>query len=94
MIISEVRDGSADPRGGPGRVEALLGWSGTGRGTLEKVWDGLGNLGKSRTVRSTIREVQDGSRDPRKGPGQVGGPFTRSGTGRGTLEKVRDGLGK
>ena len=36
----EVRDGSGEPRGGPGRVEGLSGRSGTGRVNLEEVRDG------------------------------------------------------
>ena len=37
-------------------------------------------------------EVLDGSGDPQGGPGRVGGPAERSGTGRVNLEDVRDRL--
>ena len=40
-----------------------------------------------------LGEIQDGSEDPRKGPGRVKGPYDRSGTGRGTLCVVRPGRG-
>ena len=42
LTLGEVRDGSGDPRGGPGRVEGPSGWYGQGRGTLGEVWDELG----------------------------------------------------
>ena len=48
--LGEVRDGSEDPRGGPGRVGGPLERSGMGRGTLGK-------------VRRTLREVRDRSED-------------------------------
>ena len=37
--------------------------------------------------------VLDGSWDTLGGPGRVGGPIGRSGTGRGTLGEVRNGSG-
>ena len=43
--------------------------------------------------RGTLREVWDGSEEPRGGPGRFVGPSDRSGTGRGTLVEVRDGSG-
>ena len=46
-----------------------------------------------RTGRGTIREVWDGSRDPRGGPKRVGENSERSGMDRGILGEVRDGLG-
>ena len=39
----EVRDGSGDPRGGPGRVEGPSGRSGTGRRTHGEVLHGSGD---------------------------------------------------
>ena len=51
----EVRDGSADPRIGPGWVGRLSGRSRTGLETLEEVRDGSGIL----------REVRNGSGDIR-----------------------------
>ena len=39
----------------------------------------------------TLMKVQDGSRDPRGGPGRVKGSSRRFGTGRGTLKEVQDG---
>ena len=59
----------------------ILGRSGTGWGTRGDVQDGLGDLGE---VRETLEEIWDGSGDPPKSPGRVGGPSERSGTGRGT----------
>ena len=43
--------------------------------------------------RGILSKFQDRSVDTRRGPGWVGGPSGRSGTGRGNLEKVWDGLG-
>ena len=37
--LDEVRNESRKPRGGPGGVEGPLRMFGTGRGTLEEVWD-------------------------------------------------------
>ena len=54
--------------------------SGTGRGTHKEVPNGL-------------KELRDVSQDSRRGPGRVGGPSRRSGTGRETLGMVRDGSG-
>ena len=67
--LAEVRDWVEDPQGGPRRVWGPSGRSGTGRGTLEEVWDGSGILG----------EVLDGLRDSRGGLGRVGDP--RGGVG-------------
>ena len=41
----------------------------------------------------TINEVRDWLGDPRGGPGRVGGPTGRSGTGLRTYGEVRDELG-
>ena len=41
--------------------------------------------------RVTFREVRDGSENPRRGPGRVGGKSGRFGMGRETLGEVRDG---
>ena len=49
-----------------------------------EVWDELGTLG----------EVRDESEDPPGSPGRVWGSTWKSGMGRGTLGKVRDGSGK
>ena len=57
--------------------------SGTDRMTLGEVRDRTG----------TFLEVQDGSGEPRGGPGRVEGPWRKSGMGQGTLPEVRDGLG-
>ena len=43
--------------------------------------------------RETLPKVWDRSGDPRRGPGLVGGPFLRSGTGWGTLGEVQDWSG-
>ena len=81
---------SGDLRGGLGRIGRTLGRTGTGRGTLEEVWDG-----------ST--DPRGGPGNPRRSPERVGGPLVRSGkgrgpsgrsgTGRGTLGEVRDESG-
>ena len=82
--LLEVRDGLADPQGGPGRFEVPSWRSWTGRGTLGEVRDGLwdprggpgrigGHSGRSGMGRGTLEEVR------------VLGPSGRSGTGRGTL---------
>ena len=42
----------------------------------------------------TLGLVWDRSRDPQEGLGYVGGLSVRSGTGKGTLEEVRDWLQK
>ena len=55
--LGEVRDGSGDPRGGPGQIVGPSGRSRTGQRTLKEVRDGSG----------TLAEVLDGSRDPRGG---------------------------
>ena len=41
----------------------------------------------------TLGEVRDGLGDPRGGPGRIGRPSERSGTGRVTLPVFRDGYG-
>ena len=89
--IGEVRDDSKDPpKGsglvrdhwvGPGRNEGPSGRSATGWMTLEEVREKVGGpLLKSGTVKVTLREVREGSRIPRGGPGRVGGPSGRSDT--------------
>ena len=47
----------------------------------------------SETGQGTLDDVLDGSRDPWRGPGLVGRPTGRSGTGWGTNGEVRYGLG-
>ena len=42
---------------------------------------------------NTLREVWDGSVHPEGGPGRVGTPSGRCGTGRDTLREVMDKLG-
>ena len=42
--LVEVRNGSVDPRGGPGLIGGPSGRFGTGWVTLVEVWDGLGTL--------------------------------------------------
>ena len=65
----EVRDGSGDIWGGPGRVKGPLGRSGTG---LEKCGTVEAPTGRSKTGQETLREVRDGLGDPRGGPERVG----------------------
>ena len=66
-----------------GWVGGPSGWSGTGRGTIGKVWDGLRDPpGSLRRVRGPTQKSETGW-----------GPSVRSGTGRGTFGKVRDGSG-
>ena len=48
-------------------------------------------LGKSRMGRGTLGEVWDGSKEPPGGSGRVEGTSRRSGTGRETIEEVREG---
>ena len=43
--------------------------------------------------RDTLRKVWDGSEHPLEGPGRVGTPAGRYGTGRDTLREVRDRSG-
>ena len=78
-----VRDGSEDPRGGPGRV------GGTSVG-LGRVWGPTERFG---TGRGTHKEVRDGSGQPRGGLVWVGGPTRRSGKGLETLGRSGTGLG-
>ena len=88
-----VQNGSRDHRGGPGGFEGPSGRSGMSWETHPKVTGReVGPSRRSRTGCGTLGEVEDGSGDPRKGPGLVSGPSRRSGTGRGTFEEVRDGL--
>ena len=91
LTLGEVRDGSGDPRGGPGRVEGPSGSSGTGRGTLGEVWDGSRDpRGVPEMGRGTLGEVRDGSVDPQKSLGRVAGPSLKSGTGRETFIQFQD----
>ena len=58
-------------------------------------------MGRFGTGQVTLEEVRDGSKDPRVGPGRVGGnsescglirgPSGRPGTGRVTHEEIQDG---
>ena len=79
----EVRDGSLDSRGGPGRFVGLSGRFETGRETLGEVRnrlryprvirDGSGvPTGRSRMGRGTLELIRDGSSDSQGGPGRVG----------------------
>ena len=43
--------------------------------------------------RGTLREDKDVSIYPRRGPGRVGGPSSRSGTGQGTIGRSGTGRG-
>ena len=81
--LGQVRDRSGDT---PKR-------SGMGRAILGEVWDVSGDPrgGPGQDEGPSQRSV--GSGDPRGGPVWVGGPSGRSGTGRGTLEEVRDRSG-
>ena len=73
-----------------------------GKGTLGEVLDGSESFGEVQDGLETLGEVRDGSGDPRGDPGRVRGPskrswtgrslLGRSGTGRGTIAEVRDGL--
>ena len=62
--LGEVRDGSRDPREGPGRVERPSEWSGTGQGTLREVRDGSGTLGEVWDRLVTLGKFGDGLGDP------------------------------
>ena len=62
--IGEVRDGSGDPKEGPGWVGGPLGRSGTGRGFLRWFGTGRGPSRSSGTGRETLREVRAGSGHP------------------------------
>ena len=53
---------------------------------------GRGTLGEVRDVLGILPEVQDGSTNPRDGPGWGCGCSWWTGTGRGTLPEVRHGL--
>ena len=93
-------DRSGDPLRGPGRVGGPSAMSETGRGTLEEVrdrlldsWIGPGWVGVPRESLGRVGELRDGMEGPRGDPGWVGGPSGRSKSGRGTLGKVRNGLG-
>ena len=98
--IWEVRDGSGEPRGGPGRDARPSGRSETGRNNITSYEHAQGNLGEVRvgsvdpresgTGQRTLGVVRDGTRDHLGSPGRVGGTSRRSGTGRGTLGDVRD----
>ena len=81
--LGMVRDGSEDPREGPGRGRGPSGRSGTGLRTLGAVRDRSGHTQK----------VRDGSGYSPEGTGWVWGLLGRSETGLGTLGEVQDGLG-
>ena len=94
--LEEDWDRSGDARGVPRRVEGPMGRFGTSRETISKVRNGSGDSpeGSGRVIRDRLwdpRKEPDGSRDPRVGSRQVGGPSWRFGTGRETLVEVRDG---
>ena len=59
--LEVVRDGSGDPRKGPGGVEGASGRSGRGQGAS----------GRSGRGRETLGEVRHGLGDPRGGSGLV-----------------------
>ena len=61
--LGDVRDGSVDPWGGPGRFVRPSGRSRTVRETL----------GEVRDLSEDLCEELDWSEDPRGGPGWVGG---------------------
>ena len=83
--LSEFRDVSVDPRGGPRRVGGPSVSFRLGRGTRGEVLNGSGTICRSGTGRWTVGEVQNGSGENWGGPERVGGPTARSVTGRGTL---------
>ena len=60
-----------------------------GRGTWGRSATGLETLGDVQDKSEDLGEVREGSRDPRKGLGQVEGPTGRSGTGWGGVERVK-----
>ena len=66
--LRKVRDESGHPERCPGRVGTPYGWSKTRLGTLGEIRDGSGD---TRGGAGTLREVQNGLRDPRKDPGWV-----------------------
>ena len=77
--LGEVLDGSGDPRGGPGLVWGHSEGPVVVKGLSERSGTDWGNLWEVRYGSGTLREVQDGSGDPRWGPGRFGGPSERSG---------------
>ena len=88
-FIGEVWDGSGDPRGGL----AWVGRCGTNRETLEEVHDGQGTLGEVPDNQGILREVRDELVVTQGGLGQVGGPYGRFRTGRGTRGEVQERSG-
>ena len=58
--FGEVRDGSEDPSGGPGRNVGSSGRSGTGRGTLGEAQDRFGDPPEFRDGSGTLEKVRDG----------------------------------
>ena len=97
MNIREVRDGSGTHGlvlDGSGTLGGHAERSWTGRGTLGEVRDGSGDSrGNRLEVLNGLedpRAVQAGSMDPLGRPGRVGRPSKRSGTGRETLDEVRN----
>ena len=102
--IPAARDGSGDPQGGPGRVGGISMRSGTGWGTLSEARDRSGNFvevcnGPRDSRGGPVRvEQPSGIFGTGQGTlegvlGQVGGTSLRSGTGRRTLQEVRNTLG-
>ena len=75
-----VRDGSVDPRGGPGRFVRPVGEDRDGSGDLRGCLERVGVF-------------RHGSGNPPRGPGRGWGPAGRPGTGRGSLGVVWDGPG-
>ena len=62
--LGEFRDGSRNPRGGPGRLgdpQGGLGWVGLPLGRSGTSW---GTLGKFRVGSGDLGEVRDGLGDP------------------------------
>ena len=94
VVLAEVREGSGDILGVPGRVGRPCKSFGTGRGTHLEVWDGSGDpftdprqvgrpFRRSGAGRGTLPEVRN----------FFGGPSQMCGTCRGTLPVARDGSG-
>ena len=79
--FGEFRDGSLNPRGGPGRVwDPMEGPGWVGR-----------HAGRAGTSQGTLLEVQNSLFDAQGGPKPVGEPAGRSGTVSWNLVEVLDG---
>ena len=96
---------SGRSRTGRGTLEEDQDWSGTLVEVRNGFWGGLGSVvedmdgsgdpsGRLEKHRENLGEGRDGSGNPRRSPGWVGGPSGWSGTDRGTRGEFRDGSGE